>query len=192
MGASRTVRGVDAANFGSSVLTDSLVGTREAIATPSFARHPPPACPLRTPAVRCAAARARRTYTTGWEARSGGARRRCVRLRSSTVRRAARWGRRTWWRIAGRTPTGSSSARSSRCWPTEGRPSREAWSARSWRRWTWTATGASTSTSSRGCCGACGGGGAGCCAAPSSSAPGPPTTTAVRRIPPEPPPATTP
>ena len=44
MGASRAVRGVDATSWGSSVLTDSLVGTREAFATPSFARHPPPAC----------------------------------------------------------------------------------------------------------------------------------------------------
>ena len=44
MDASRVVRGADAASGGASVLTESLVGTREVSATPSFARHPPPAC----------------------------------------------------------------------------------------------------------------------------------------------------
>ena len=44
MDASRVVRGADAASGGASVLTESLVGTREVSATLSFARHPPPAC----------------------------------------------------------------------------------------------------------------------------------------------------
>ena len=44
MDASRVVRGADAASGGDLVLTESLVGTREVSATPSFARHPPPAC----------------------------------------------------------------------------------------------------------------------------------------------------
>ena len=44
MDASRIVRGADAASGGASVLTESLVGTREVSATASFARHPPPAC----------------------------------------------------------------------------------------------------------------------------------------------------
>ena len=42
MDASRIARRADAAS-GGSVLTESLVGTREVSATLSFARHPPPA-----------------------------------------------------------------------------------------------------------------------------------------------------
>ena len=38
--ASRIVRGADAASGGAPFLTESLVGTREVSATPSFARHP--------------------------------------------------------------------------------------------------------------------------------------------------------